>query len=267
MKFNQSTRDEKIVLLNYKKREILFHPKAYEKIALIVAKGGSDEIGWLGYAEPLGQDFLVTDVFVPKQRVHSATTEIDEDGLAEHAMKLIEEGEVDKVNQIRFWGHSHVNMSVSPSGQDDSQMEVFSKNCDDFFIRCIANKKGEIDFSLYLFKEGLQIDHVSWRIFYPVEEDLTSIVEEEIKGNVSKIHTATSWQGGTGWQGGVTRYSGGHAGSHAGGKKGKGKGGAKTNTPSRHQNTSHLDASVGKEIGETRQYEWAGEWQNWDDFE
>ena len=51
-------------------------------------------------------------------------------------------------------GHSHVNMGVGPSGQDDSMILEFKTR--DFFIRGIFNKKGDIKMDIYDFKNNIK---------------------------------------------------------------------------------------------------------------
>ena len=114
------------------------------------------EIGWLGCATKEDGNYYIEDVFLFKQEVHSTTTEITTEGLNEFAMDLLyEENGVEIWNNMKVWGHSHVNMPTSPSGQDDKQIEVFAENAEDFFIRIIANKSGDFRIDLYDFTTGV----------------------------------------------------------------------------------------------------------------
>jgi hypothetical protein len=60
---------------------------------------------------------------------------------------------------------SHVRMGTSPSGQDDTQMEDFSKDVD-WFIRGIFNKDGRAEFSIWFYKQGIAYNDVQWCINY-----------------------------------------------------------------------------------------------------
>ena len=111
------------------------------------------EIGWLAYVEQFDkQGFLITDCALLKQEVHSTTTEITAEGLLEFWNNTAPEQQ----SKIKLWGHSHVNMSPSPSGQDDSQMEYF-KDGNPWFIRLITNKKREYHIDIYDYEHGLKI--------------------------------------------------------------------------------------------------------------
>ena len=149
------------------------------------------EIGWLGYVTKLDKDtYLIEDVFLLKQKVHSATTEIDPDALASLATNLIKQGNegIALYNKIRMWGHSHVNMGTSPSGQDDNQMDEFATS--DFYIRLIGNKSGDWNVCLYDYENNVVWSGLQLQLYYEV--DITNEeLDKEIQDNVSKIVSAT----------------------------------------------------------------------------
>lgn len=144
------------------------------------------EIGWLGYVSKLSENqYLIEDVFLLKQEVHSTTTEIDAEALAKLATDLIKQGEdgMQLYNKIRMWGHSHVNMSTGASGQDDNQMNEFATS--DFYIRLIGNKRGEWNVCLYDYINNILWSDLILELYYDVDvkpEDL----DKEIKDNVSE---------------------------------------------------------------------------------
>lgn len=138
--------------------------KALQKM-FIYTDEVSDEVGWLGTAYRDDNIFYIEDVFLFDQEVHGATTEITPEGLADFATELMQQPDGMEIwNNLKMWGHSHVNMSITPSGQDDKQMEEFSKNGHDFFIRLICNKKGELAVDVYDYKNGLEFHNAPWLI-------------------------------------------------------------------------------------------------------
>ena len=147
---------------------ILVSKDAYEdmfQLVDIVQK----EVGWLASVEKVDNDYLIKEIFLLDQKSHSITCKITEEGLGNWAMEMMSAREdgMDVVNAIRFWGHSHVWMGTSPSGQDEDQMQVFAKSCDDFFIRGIMNKSGRMEFTIYLYESNIEIHDVSWSIYDP----------------------------------------------------------------------------------------------------
>ena len=142
------------------------------------------EIGWLAYVEKFDkQGFLITDCALLKQEVHSTTTEITAEGLLEFWNNTAPEQQ----SKIKLWGHSHVNMSPSPSGQDDSQMEYF-KDGNPWFIRLITNKKREYHIDIYDYENGIKIhmDQADLKDYNPGATELRKTIEEEIKEKVTK---------------------------------------------------------------------------------
>ena len=161
------------------------------------------EIGWLGYVTKLSDtQYLIEDVFLLKQKVHSATTEIDAEALAKLATDLIKQGEKGMAlyNKIRMWGHSHVNMSTGASGQDDNQMNEFATS--DFYIRLIGNKRGEWNVCLYDYVDNLLWSGLELELYYDVEVTPEEL-DKEIKDNVSEFtytNTTTTPLAGRGYK-------------------------------------------------------------------
>lgn len=162
---------------------------ALNKMAIYVDEApGQDEIGWLGTAYRENNEFFIEDVFLFKQEVHGTTTEITTEGLNDFAQELLMlPNGVDIWNNIKMWGHSHVNMGISPSGQDNSQMEAFSNIGHDFFIRLICNKKGELAVDVYLYDEGLEFHNAPWVIQHEAEDTVADLIYSEMDELETKL--------------------------------------------------------------------------------
>jgi hypothetical protein len=131
-----------------------------------------DEIGWLGtVVEHQPRVYLIEDVYLFDQEVHGATTEITPEGLSSFAEEILQQSEgIEIWNNLKMWGHSHVNMGVSPSSQDNKQMETFQETGHDWFIRLIANKKGELKLDFYDYKNGVIFTDVRWNEYMDADE-------------------------------------------------------------------------------------------------
>lgn len=164
--------------------------KAMHKMRYYIDKT-KDEIGWLGYVTKISNnEYLIEDVFLLKQKVHAATTEIDPEALATMATELIKQGQegIAKYNSIRVWGHSHVNMSTGASTQDDNQMKEFATS--DYYIRLIGNKQGEWNVCFYDYTNNILWSGLQLELWYEV--DVTNEeLDKEIQDNVSKIEATT----------------------------------------------------------------------------
>lgn len=170
--------------------KVYIMPEALKDMYLLT-KLVNTEISWMGTVSRIGDDFLIEEIFLLTQQVSAATTEIMTEGLGELATEIMTQHPdtgVEMLNKLRLWGHSHVYMGTTPSGQDDKQMDEFEESCDDFFIRQIVNKKGRMEFQLYIYDLGIEIEDAEWEEW--VEEDdseLEAYWKDLIKDKVSPI--------------------------------------------------------------------------------
>lgn len=196
MYFQPHKAENKLTVM-YRIPKILILPLAFEKMSQIV-KQSDEEVGWLGAVErDLNGDFYIEDVFLFEQEVNSATCEITPEGLAKVADELLgREDGMELVNSIRLWGHSHVNMGCFASAQDETQMHVFEEGKPEFFIRLIANKNGEMKFTLMDYERQLRVDDVSWEVYHTMPTGIDKSIEEELKTKVRKKSGVVVYGGG-----------------------------------------------------------------------
>lgn len=164
-------------------------PLAKHKMDMYTAIS-SDEIGWLGTAERLPNgDYLIIDTLLFEQQVHATTCEIKPEGLQKVAIELMqtEEGR-EALGKLKVWGHSHVEMTVSPSGQDNDQLQVF-KDGNPWFIRIITNKKGDMGVTIMDWEHGMKLDDVPVTVLSLY--DMRDEIAKEISEKVSKITYTT----------------------------------------------------------------------------
>ena len=154
---------------------VLIGPDAYKRMLLYVELAPK-EVGWLGLVKHLESgDFLIHSVHLLEQEVTAVETELStvgQDKLCEELKRgknLMEKIEV--VNTLRFWGHSHVYMGVSPSGTDEKTM--ITKGQDgaaiglEWYIRGIFNKLGVAKFDIYRFDRNYRFIDVPWAVVDP----------------------------------------------------------------------------------------------------
>lgn len=142
--------------------QVVISADAISKMEIYVAEC-NEEVGWLGTAQKIKNVIFITDVYLFKQEVHATTTEITPEGLGEFAEELLKQEDGMEIwNNLKVWGHSHVNMSPTPSGQDDKQMEVFAESGQDWFIRIICNKAGTVRLDIFDYSIGVTYVDVPW---------------------------------------------------------------------------------------------------------
>ncbi len=168
---------------------VLVSREAYEDMFEIVSQSDK-EVGWLGTVRKLGRDFLVEEIFLFEQEVHATTCEITPEGLAKVAQELIysRPDGMDVCNRLCFWGHSHVNMGTSPSGQDEVQLKELASNAEEVFIRAILNKAGRIEITLALVSLGVVIKDAEWELHDPADDEARrSRWQKEISAKVREV--------------------------------------------------------------------------------
>jgi hypothetical protein len=147
---------------------IFITPQAYKDMCALIDMVDT-EVGWEGTVERIENSFLIKEIFLMEQMAHATTTIISTEGQSNLGMEIFDTKPVDEaieiLNQLRFWGHSHVNMPTNPSGQDDRQMDLFRTDGVNFFIRGIGNKHGRLEFTLYLYDMNIIIDDVPWFLY------------------------------------------------------------------------------------------------------
>lgn len=122
---------------------LLFTPLAYMKQAALVRETDT-EIGWHGVAkrsEENDHTYIVEDILVYPQKVTGSTINPDQ-GQYNEWMDALDD---DTFNNLRMFGHSHVNMGTFASGVDEGyQKDLVAQLGQDMFeIFLILNKKGE----------------------------------------------------------------------------------------------------------------------------
>jgi hypothetical protein len=161
---------------------VYFTAVALETIRYIVQEC-NDEIAWLGLVDELTDgNFLITEIFVPKQEVTSTSVDIAPEAMNVLAHQLIVAGK--DPGKLRYHGHSHVNMQVHPSQTDQDHMRDYLEH-PDWFIRSIHNKKGDVRVDVYDKRTMLvhhNVEHENWDLIQPQEfyDALDAILNDQI---------------------------------------------------------------------------------------
>lgn len=131
---------------------VQFTPEAWLKMYTLV-QHTAIEIGWHGLVERNDNIFTIKDILLYPQKTTAVTATADDDKYPVWLMSQPDE----IFNAIRFQGHSHVNMGVSPSGVDtgyyDDILQTLTK--DDYYIFLIMNKRDEIFINIYDFAKNI----------------------------------------------------------------------------------------------------------------
>lgn len=134
-----------------RKAKVFFTEMAWQKMQALIREFDK-EVAWHGVArrgeDPAKDEYIISDILVYPQEVTGATVTTDQ---VKYQMWLYDDENDAVFNDIRMQGHSHVNMSTTPSGVDTSLYERILDQMDDstFYIFLIYNKRGEYTYKIY----------------------------------------------------------------------------------------------------------------------
>lgn len=172
---------------------ILFTPQALLKMNLITELA-TTEAGWFGFVTQLDlTTYLVDDVWLGQQQAHGAECEIDKNAILDMATQLMQEPDGEqKLNRLRLWGHSHVNMGVTPSATDNDTFKGYYNDVEDFFVMLIMNKSGSIRCDLALPPQNIIVCNCNWDIFCEGYDAIKAEIKQQVKERVQPKQT-TLW--------------------------------------------------------------------------
>ncbi len=168
---------------------------SYVKMQSLVAQADK-EIGWYGTVDKVGDNsYVIFDILVPPQEVTGATVTCEDDEFAEWKQGLDD----DTFNKLRFHGHSHVNMGVTPSGTDEEfQADTASQlGNNDFYIFMIVNKRGDMTLRLYDIQKNVMYEQsstskLSTEIVFDVCRDDGSLLSDWMSESLAQVRDKVS---------------------------------------------------------------------------
>ena len=174
-----------------KKPVVQLSVKAYIKMRMLINECNK-EVAWHGTVSRNDNVYTIEDIFVYPQEAASATVESDDEEYPKWCMQLPDE----VINKLRFQGHSHVNMGVTPSSTDLNNWNEFLSIIpdNDFYIFCISNKRGEYTWCLYDKQNNICFENkdISWYITDNEGNNLSLWATQELKTHLKEKQYAKS---------------------------------------------------------------------------
>lgn len=179
-----------------RKATVFFTDLAWRKMQALVADFNS-EIGWHGVAyrdeDDTKDNYYITDILVYPQEVTGATVTTDQE---EYQMWLMSHDD-DVFNNIRMQGHSHVNMSTSPSSVDWNLYKSILDQLEDdmFYIFMIWNKSNSRTIMIYDMKKNILFETADVTVKCHDEDGFLAFMadaKEKVKTKPSTYSTYTS---------------------------------------------------------------------------
>ena len=129
----------------------------------------------------------IYDIFITKQECSSAESTVDMPDLHQYMAGLMETNP-DKLKDLRFHWHSHVNMQVFWSGTDDTNINGFTSG---WMLFAVLNKSHKMKTKLVVYNPiQMHIDDVD---IIPLENTLPdieiSVIKDEIEAKVTQSNS------------------------------------------------------------------------------
>jgi len=181
---------DKTIFKNVHKPEIYISASNLEKMFALV-NASSVECQWHGLvkrSETNFNRFFIYKILVFPQINSSASTDTDENEYIDWLMQLDD----DQFQDLRFHGHSHVNMAVYSSSIDDTFQQDLLANIkqNDYYIFFVLNKKREICILVYDYLQNTLFETKDCKIF--LLDDNNELIDEWAKKELKeKAQTKT----------------------------------------------------------------------------
>ena len=170
---------------------LYFTPLAWIKMTALVARF-TTEVQWHGIVRRVSNDvFEIDDIIVPPHEVTGATVTSEYKPYCEWLDGLDD----DTFNAVRFHGHSHVNMGVSPSNTDNkyrldlvTQLPSPGEDDDVYYIFFIINKNHEWSCEIYDFTNNAIYGTSDIYVACLAEDDIDDFIADARKVAVARTH-------------------------------------------------------------------------------
>lgn len=152
----------------------------------------SEEISGLGCVKRKDDgSFYVYDVFLLIQDNTSSFTDIDDEALMKLMWEITEKDDADdgtRFNDLKYWWHSHSNMSTFWSGQDEKciQEKLIHAN---WWLSTVHNKKNEIDTRFDIADPPTRFDDLKVSLKRQIPKSLTDFCKKEYEEKVTENHS------------------------------------------------------------------------------
>ena len=170
--------DIKLPCNKEEKARLIILQAAWEKMIALIDECDK-EIAWHGIVTKTNNTYTITDILIFPQTVTGCTVTSDD---TEYSLWLANQPD-NVFNNLRFHGHSHVNMGVTPSGVDTTYQDDILKNLQDFYIFAIFNKKGDHWCAIYDVEDNIAYSNTDIELITPNTGD-TAWAKEAIKNFV-----------------------------------------------------------------------------------
>jgi proteasome lid subunit RPN8/RPN11 len=132
--------------------------------------------------------FYIYDVFLLKQENTGAFTDIDDEALMSlmwEMDQLDEEDNGTRYNDLKYWWHSHANMSTFWSGQDERCIQTKLQHAN-WWLSTVHNIKGDTTTRLDLSNPPMRFDNLKCELDRSVSKEIKEFCRKEYEEKVTE---------------------------------------------------------------------------------
>lgn len=150
------------------------------------------EISGMGLVKQEDNELYVYDVFLIEQENTSSYTDIDDTALLKLFNELLSADDADngdRIDNFKFWFHSHANMGVFWSGTDDGCIEKVMQSAP-WFVSAVFNREGAVRVRMDLKTPRIKIDDLTWKIERLIPDEIMDFCKKEFE---EKVKESKAW--------------------------------------------------------------------------
>ena len=141
------------------------------------------EVGGLGSVVNRHDGLVITDVFLLKQKVGTAHTNLDTAAVREFVLDWIKQGK--DPEQLKFWWHSHAHFPVGWSPTDEDTIRRMTESS--LLVTCVGNHRGEVRTRITTAApERCAFDFLALDVIPEIGEEARAKAEAEVAEKVSQ---------------------------------------------------------------------------------
>lgn len=164
------------------------YPKIKEYVAQIDA-----EIGMFGYVTMDGSNFTVDEVFLVEQTVSGSHVDFADEGLDYAINRAIKD---DRIEDLKFCCHSHVDMDAFWSGTDDKMISGMNNGMTPYLVSLVINKRNETKQRVDFYNPDGPIGSYANQVTFDLDLEVEEACDPAIADEIQQLVTHRKFSGG-----------------------------------------------------------------------
>lgn len=156
----------------------------FERIAEYVRQINA-EIGMFGYVTMTDAgDFVVDEVFLVEQTVSGSSVDFADSGLEYAIQKAIED---DRIDDLKFCCHSHVDMAAFWSNTDEDMIEGMNNGMTPYLVSLVINKSHETKQRVDFFNPAPPLGDFTSQVRYDLDLKVERTADPDVASEIKSL--------------------------------------------------------------------------------